>query len=139
VASGDYSTANTDAQAAYSESQTVAGEGGPDNTDETWNAQLDESWANSDQETATEDQTTAESYAAAGFTDDAQMYSEDGTAEEQTADGSAEAGEYGDPVGEPVDTPVDDSAPAEEAPAEEAPVDDAPADDTTVDDDSSAG
>jgi len=97
VASGDYSTANADAQQAYQQSETVAGEGGPDNTDETWTAQLDESWANSDQQTADQDAQTADSYAAAGFTDDAQMYGQDAQSEEQTADSSAESGQYATP------------------------------------------
>ncbi len=71
MAAGDYSTASSDASQAYQDSETVAGEGGPDNTDETWTAQLNESWANSDQQTADQDAATADSYAAAGFTDDA--------------------------------------------------------------------
>ena len=73
VQSGDYSAASTDAQQAYQQSETVAGEGGPDNTDETWTAQLDESYASSDQQTAEEDATTAASYAddTTGNPDDA--------------------------------------------------------------------
>jgi hypothetical protein len=132
VASGDYSAASADAQQAYQQSETVAGEGGPDNTDETWTAQLNESWANSDQQTAEGDAQTADSYAAAGFTDDAQMYAGDAQGEEQTADASAEEGQYGDPVGPEAD------APAEEAPADEAPADEAPADDSSGADDSSS-
>jgi hypothetical protein len=132
VASGDYSAASNDASQAYQDSETVAGEGGPDNTDETWTAQLNESWANSDQQTAEGDAQTADSYAAAGFTDDAQMYAGDAQGEEQTADASAEEGQYGDPVGPEAD------APAEEAPADEAPADEAPADDSSGADDSSS-
>jgi hypothetical protein len=133
VSSGDYSAASTDASQAYQDSQTVAGEGGPDDTDETWTAQLNESWANSDQQTADQDAQTADSYAAAGFTDDAQMYSGDAASEEQTADSSAEEGQYGDPVGPEADASAEE-APAEDAPADEAPVDDAPVDDAAADD-----
>ena len=134
VASGDYSAANDDAQQAYSASQDVANAGGPDNTDKTWEAQLNESWANWDQQTANEDAASAQSYADAGFTDDAQMYAADAAGAEATADSSAEAGEYGDPLG-----PEADSSAAAEAPAEEAPVEDAAAADTSVvDEDSSA-
>ena len=52
VQSGNYTAASDDAQQAYQQSETVAGEGGPDNTDDTWTAQLDESYAASDQQTA---------------------------------------------------------------------------------------
>jgi len=133
AASGDYSTASADAQQAYQQSETVAGEGGPDNTDETWTAQLDESWANSDQQTAEGDAQTADSYAAAGFGDDAQMYAGDAQSEEQNADAAGEEGAYGDPTGQEMDTPT------EEATADEAPVEDAPVDDTAGADDDASG
>jgi hypothetical protein len=137
VAAGDYSAADYDAQAADAEAGQVAEEGGPDNTTETWDAALNESWADSQQQTAEQDQQYADSYAAAGFGDDAQMYSEAAANEEQTADNSAEAGEYGDPLGPSEDAPTDAGAEpaADEAPAaEEAPVED---DTAAVDDDSS--
>jgi hypothetical protein len=135
AASGDYATAQDDAQQAYSASQDVANAGGPDNTDETWQASQDESWANWDQETANEDAQTAESYAddTTGNPDDAAdaaLYAGDAQNEEATADASGEAGEYGDSLG-----PEDDTS----AVADEAPVDDAPAEESSsVDDDSSA-
>jgi hypothetical protein len=142
VASGDYATASDDAQQAYSASQDVANAGGADNTDSTWTAAQNESWANWDQQTADQDQATAESYANSATPDDASIYSAAAENEQGNADNAAEAGEYGDPLGPeadstaapeeaPVDdTPVDDSAPAEDA----APVEDT----STVDDDSSA-
>jgi hypothetical protein len=149
--SGDYSTASNDAQLAYQESQTIANEGGPDNTDQTWTAEQNESQANWDQQTAEQDQTTADSYAndpnaLPSDAADAQLYGDAAQNEEGTADNYGEAGAYGDPVGEPVDTPTDttEDAPVEDAPVDEAPVDDTPvddsppADDTAVDDDSSA-
>ena len=149
--SGDYSTASNDAQLAYQESQTIANEGGPDNTDQTWAAEQNESQANWDQQTAEQDQTTADSYAndpnaLPSDAADAQLYGDAAQNEEGTADNYGEAGAYGDPVGEPVDTPTDttEDAPVEDAPADEAPVDDTPvddsppADDAAVDDDSSA-
>jgi hypothetical protein len=146
VQAGDYSAAYSDSQQAYQQSETLAGEGGPDNTDDTWTAQLDESWANSDQQTADQDAITAASYAndptgnPAVDAADAQLYGDAAQNEQQSADNSGEAGQYGDPIGEPVDTPTaPDEAPAEEAPAEEAPAEEAPVEDTsTVDDDSSA-
>jgi hypothetical protein len=146
VQAGDYSAAYTDSQQAYQQSETLAGEGGPDDTDETWRAQLDESWANSDQQTADQDAITAASYAndptgnPAVDAADAQLYGDAAQNEQQSADNSGEAGQYGDPIGEPVDTPTaPDETPAEEAPAEEAPAEEAPVEDTsTVDDDSSA-
>jgi hypothetical protein len=141
AASGDYSTAQNDAQQAYEQSQTVANEGGPDNTNETWEAAQNESWANWDQQTADQDAATAASYAndtSGNPSDaaDAQLYGDAAQSEQQTADGYGEAGEYGDPVGEPVDTPTaSDEAPAEDS----APVDDTAAADTSaVDEDSSA-
>ena len=137
VASGDYSAASADATQAYQDSETVAGEGGPDNTDETWTAQLDESWANSDQQTADQDAQTADSYAAAGFTDDAQMYAGDAQSEEQTADASAEEGQYGDPVGPEADAPADE-APVDERRWTMRPVDDTAATDDTTDVDTSS-
>ncbi len=59
-----------------------------------------------------------------------QMYAGDAQSEEQTADASAEEGQYGDPVGPEADAPTEEAA-ADEAPVDEAPVDDAAADDTT--------
>ncbi len=140
AASGDYATAQNDAQQAYEQSQTVANEGGPDSTDQTWEAAQNESWANWDQQTADQDQQTAQSYAESGNPDDAQIYSDAAQNEQQNADNYGEAGEYGDPLGEPVDTPAaTDDAPAEEAPVDDTPVDDSAAVDTSaVDDDSSA-
>jgi hypothetical protein len=135
AATGDYATANDDAQQAYSASQDVANAGGPDDTDATWQAAQNESWANADQETANEDAQTAESYAADTSGDpndaaDAQMYAADAQSEGATADDSAAAGEYGGDLG------PDESAIADEAPVE----DTAAVDDTaTADDDSSAG
>jgi hypothetical protein len=61
------------------------------------------------------------------------MYSGDAASEEQTADSSAEEGQYGDPVGPEADASAEE-APAEDAPADEAPVDDAPVDDAAADD-----
>ncbi len=113
----------------------MANDGGPDSTDQTWEASQDESWANWDQETANEDAQTAESYAddTTGNPDDAAdaaLYAGDAQNEEATADASGEAGEYGDSLG-----PEDDTS----AVADEAPVDDAPAEESSsVDDDSSA-
>jgi hypothetical protein len=133
VSAGNYSAASNDATQAYQDSETVAGEGGADNTDETWTAQLNESWANSDQQTADQDAQTADSYAAAGFTDDAQMYSGDAQGEEANADSAAEEGQYGDPIGPEADASAGE-APAEDASADEAPVDEAPVDDAPVDD-----
>jgi hypothetical protein len=137
AATGDYATANNDAQQAYGASQDVANAGGPDSTDATWEAAQNESWANSDQQTADQDALTAASYAndPSGNPDDAAdaaLYGGDAQTEEATADDSAAAGEYGDPVG-----PADDTATA----VDDTPVDDTPAvDDTaTADDDSSAG
>jgi hypothetical protein len=136
AATGDYSTANDDAQQAYQASQDVADAGGPDDTDATWQAAQNESWANADQETANEDAATAASYAndPSGNPDtdaaDAQMYAADAETEGATADDSAAAGEYGGDLG------PDETAVADEAPVE----DTAAVDDTaTVDDDSSAG
>ena len=86
-----------------------------------------------------QDATTAASYAddTSGNPDtdaaDAELYGNAATGEEQTADASAESGEYGDSVGEPEDTPTDD-APADDTAADDAPVDDTPVDDTPVDD-----
>jgi hypothetical protein len=60
------------------------------------------------------------------------MYAGDAQGEEQTADASAEEGQYGNPVGPEAD------APAEEAPVEEAPAEEAPVDDTAGTDDSSS-
>jgi hypothetical protein len=140
AASGDYSTAQDDAQQAYSASQDVANAGGPDNTDQTWQASQDESWANWDQQTADENAQTAASYAndTTGNPDDAAdaaLYAGDAQNEQANADASGEAGEYGDSVGPEDDTSaVADEAPVDEAPAEEAPADDSAA----VDDDSSA-
>jgi hypothetical protein len=134
AATGDYATANDDAQQAYSASQDVANAGGPDDTDATWTAAQNESWANADQQTADQDAQTAASYAAdpddnPSDAADAAMYAGDAQSEEATADDSAAAGAYGDPVGPAEDTAVDDT-----------PVEDTAAvDDTaTVDDDSSA-
>jgi hypothetical protein len=142
AASGDYSAAQQDATQAYEQSQTVAGEGGPDNTDATWNAMQRESWANWDQQTADQDQQASDSYAAAGDAQGAEVYGDAAGTEQGNADNSGEAGEYGDPVGEPADS----TATADEAPADDTAVtDDTTAtadttatDDTTVDDDSSA-
>ncbi len=109
VSAGDYSAASNDATQAYQDSQTVAGEGGPDNTDETWNAQLDESWANSDQQTADQDAQTADSYAASGDANAAEVYGDAAQNEGENATDSADEGQYGDPVGEEMDTPTDDA------------------------------
>jgi len=148
AASGDYATANTDAQQAYGASQDVANAGGPDSTDQTWTAAQDESWANWDQETANQDATTAASYDASGNPDDAAIYSSAADNEQGNADNSAEAGEYGDPLGPAEDTvtgvedaPVEDTAAVDEAPAvDDTAVEDvAPVeDDAAVDDDSSS-
>jgi hypothetical protein len=132
VSAGNYAAASTDASQAYQDSQTVAGEGGPDNTDETWTAQLDESWANSDQQTADQDAATADSYAAAGDAQGAEVYGDAAQNEGENADASADEGQYGDPVG-----PEEDVS-AAEAPADDAPVDDAAADDAAGTDDSSS-
>lgn len=135
AASGDYAAASDDAQQAYSASQDVANAGGPDNTDETWQASQDESWANWDQQTANEDAQTAQSYAddTSGNPDDAadaQLYGDAAQDQQENADASGEAGEYGDSLG-----PQDDSS----AVADDTPVDDSAAADTSsVDDDSSA-
>ena len=140
AASGDYATAQDDAQQAYSASQDVANAGGPDNTDQTWQASQDESWANWDQQTADENAQTAASYAndTTGNPDDAadaQLYGDIAQGQQETADEHGEAGEYGDSLGPEEDTSaVADEAPVDEAPAEEAPADDSAA----VDDDSSA-
>jgi hypothetical protein len=127
AAAGDYATANNDAQLAYGDSQDVANAGGPDNTDATWEAAQDASWANADQQTADQDALTADSYAADTSgnpeTDaaDAALYGGDAQSEEATADDSAAAAVD--------DAPVDDTAVADDA---------APVDDTATDDDSSA-
>jgi hypothetical protein len=130
AASGDYATAQDDSQQAYGASQDVANAGGPDNTDQTWDAAQNESWANWDQQTADQDAATAASYADSATPDDAEIYSAAADNEAGNADDAAEAGEYGDSLGPAEDT----SAVADEAPAEEAPVDESAA----VDDDSSA-
>jgi hypothetical protein len=142
AASGDYATAQDDAQQAYSASQDVANAGGPDNTNETWEAAQNESWANWDQQTANEDAQTAQSYAndptgnPANDAADEQMYAAAADNAQENADDHGEAGEYGDALG-----PQDDSsAAAEETPVDDTPVEDsAPVDDSapSVDDDSS--
>jgi hypothetical protein len=134
VQSGNYAAAQNDSEQAYQTSETVAGEGGPDSTDSTWEANLNDCWANSDQQTADQDEVTAESYAASGNTDDAELYGSAAN-EEGTVDNSAEAGEYGDTVGPDVDTPTaEDTAPAvdDTPPEETAAVDDTPADDSSA-------
>jgi hypothetical protein len=135
AATGDYATANDDAQQAYQASEDVANAGGPDDTDATWEAAQNESWANADQQTANEDAVTAASYAndptGNPETDaaDAAMYAGDAQTEEATADDSAAAGEYGDPVGPAEDTPVDETPVEDTAAVDET---------ATADDDSSA-
>ena len=146
AASGDYATANTDAQQAYGASQDVANAGGPDSTDQTWDAAQNESWANWDQETANQDAATAASYDASGNPDDAAIYSSAADNEQGNADNAAEACEYGDPLGPSEDTvtadedaPVDDTAVDDTAAADDtAAVDDTAVDDVAADDDSSA-
>jgi hypothetical protein len=147
AAAGDYATANTDAQQAYGASQDVANAGGPDSTDQTWQAAQNESWANWDQETANQDAATAASYADSATPDDAQIYADAAQNEQGNADNAAEAGEYGDPLGPAEDTVTGvEDAPADDAAVEDAPaVDDTPVeeaapveDDVAVDDDSSA-
>jgi hypothetical protein len=130
AASGDYATANTDAQQAYGASQDVANAGGPDSTDQTWDAAQNESWANWDQETANQDAATAASYDASGNPDDAAIYSSAADNEQGNADNAAEAGEYGDPLG-----PADDAVTAvDNTAADDTALDDTAVDDTAVDD-----
>jgi hypothetical protein len=141
AASGDYATANNDAQQAYGASQDVANAGGPDSTDQTWDAAQNESWANWDQQTADQDAATAASYAGSATPDDAQIYADAAQNEQGNADNAAEAGEYGDPLGPSEDTvTAEEDAPVDETPVDDTAVEDvAPADDTaTADDDSSA-
>jgi ABC-2 type transport system ATP-binding protein len=139
AASGDYATAQDDAQQAYSASQDLANAGGPDNTDETWHAAQDESWANWDQQTADENAQTAASFAndTTGNPDDAwdaELYGGVAESNQEAADDHGEAGEFGDSLG-----PEDSSAVAEEAPVDEAPAEEAPVEESSpVDDDSSA-
>jgi hypothetical protein len=123
AAAGDYSAATDDAAAASAAAAGAdASGGGLTNDGSADTEQLDESWANWDQETADQDSTTAQSYADAGFTDDAQMYAGDAAGEEQTAAGLGSEGTYDTAGADPV---PDDTAVAEEAPVEEAaPVDD---------------
>jgi len=132
AASGDYAAASNDAQQAYGDSQTVADAGGPDNTDQTWDAAQNESWANWDQQTANEDAQTAQSYATdtSGNPDDAAdagIYAAAADNAQENADDHGEAGEYGDALG-----PQDDSSAA----AEETPVDDTPEEDSAPVEDS---
>ena len=61
------------------------------------------------------------------------MYGDAAQSEGENAADAGEEGQYGDPVGQEMDTP------SEEAPADEAPADDAAADDTAGSDDYSGG
>jgi hypothetical protein len=138
AAAGDYAAATEDAQNASAAATAADQSGGGLTNDGSADTEaLDESWANWDQETADQDATTAESYAEAGFTDDAQMYAQDGAAEEQTAQGLGDEGTFDTAGAEPV---PDDTATPEEAPVEEAPVEEAAPVDESVptDDDASA-
>jgi hypothetical protein len=127
AASGDYAAATDDAQNASAAAVGADATGGGLTNDGSADTEaLDESWANWDQETADQDATTAQSYADAGFTDDAQMYAGDAAGEEQTAAGLGDEGTYDTAGAEAV---PDDTAVADEAPVEDA----APVDDTAVD------
>ena len=121
------------------------GEGGPDTTDDTWTAQLDESYAASDQQTAEEDATTAASYAddTTGNPDtdaaDAQLYGDAATGEEQTADAAPNRASTAiRSASRWIRQRITDDAPVDDTPVDDTPVDDTPVDDSTVDDDSSA-
>ena len=79
--------------------------------------------------------TTADSYAAAGDADGAEVYGDAAETAQENADSAGVAGEDGAELAETdPSSAVSEDAPVEEAPAEEAPVDDT----STVDDDSSA-
>jgi len=112
AASGDYSTAQDDATQAYQASEDVANAGGPDNTDTTWSAMQDESWANWDQQTANEDAQSAQSYAEAGDAQGAEVYGDAAQNEQENADNSGAEGEYGGELGPEMDssTETDTSA-----------------------------
>ncbi len=104
AASGDYSTAQDDATQAYQASEDLANAGGPDNTDTTWSAMQDESWANWDQQTANEDSQSAESYAEAGDAQGAEVYGDAAQNEQENADNSGAEGEYGGELGPEMDS-----------------------------------
>ena len=107
AASGDYSTAQDDATQAYQASEDLADAGGPDNTDTTWSAMQDESWANWDQQTANEDSQSAESSAEAGDTQGAEVYGDAAQNEQENADNSGAEGEYGGELGPEMDSTTD--------------------------------
>lgn len=104
AASGDYSTAQDDATQAYQASEDLANVGGPDNTDTTWSAMQDESWANWDQQTANEDSQSAESYAEAGDAQGTEVYGDAAQNEQENADNSGAEGEYGGELGPEMDS-----------------------------------
>ena len=104
AASGDYSAAQDDATQAYQASEDLANAGGPDNTDTTWSAMQDESWANWDQQTANEDSQSAESYAEAGDAQGAEVYGDAAQNEQENADNSGAEGEYGGELGPEMDS-----------------------------------
>ncbi len=125
AASGNYAAATDDAAAASAAAVGAdASGGGLTNDGSADTEQLDESWANWDQETADGNAQTADSYAEAGLPDDAAIYSDAATGEEQTAEGLGAEGTFDTAGAEPVpddtavaepDPSVDDVAPVEEA------------------------
>jgi hypothetical protein len=112
AASGDYATAQDQAQNAYWAAEDLANAGGPDHTDETWDAMQSESWANWDQQSANENAQSAESYAESGDLDGAEVYADAAQDQQESADSYGAEGEYGGDLG-----PAEDTATVDESTA----------------------